>query len=133
VVAGVEMDPTGALSRTVPGLTKAPPTPPRPRQDGGAPALDGASAAACAGPAGEAQPRDASRQHQKRTLSGGLGAGWLLGRRAGGLARVLQCSSWASCRVRSGVTSTLLYDRSPWTFANFGEGIDLWDKASNLY
>jgi hypothetical protein len=25
--------------------------------------------------------------------------------------------------LRSGVTSTLLYYRSPWTLANFGEGI----------
>jgi hypothetical protein len=32
--------------------------------------------------------------------------------------------------LRSGVTSTLLYYRSPWTLANFGEGIDVKDKIS---
>ena len=33
--------------------------------------------------------------------------------------------------MRSGVTSTLLYYRSPWTLANFGEGIDECDTINS--
>src|SRR5262245_54947210 len=46
-------------------LTKEYPKQHRPREDGGEQALDGAIAAAFAGPAGEAQHRDASRYPQQ--------------------------------------------------------------------
>jgi hypothetical protein len=48
--------------------------------------------------------------------------------RVEGSARVLQCPLWASCRVRvevRGDINSILYYRSPWTLANFGEGIVL--------
>src|SRR5262245_53846887 len=44
-----------------------------------------------------------------------------------GIARVLQYPLWASWRVRvevRGDINSILYYRSPWTLANFGEGID---------
>jgi hypothetical protein len=54
----------GDISWAVPMLTKAHPKQHRPREDGGEQALDGAIAATFAGPAGEAQHRDASRHQQ---------------------------------------------------------------------
>jgi hypothetical protein len=54
-----------AISRAVYMLTKEHPKQHRPREDGGEQALDGAIAAACASPAGDAQHRDASSYHQQ--------------------------------------------------------------------
>ena len=59
-IASDEVD----ISRTVQVLTKEHPKQHRPREDGREQALDGAIAAAFAGPAGEAQHRDASSYHQ---------------------------------------------------------------------
>jgi len=53
------------LRRAVQLVTNEPPQQPRPREDGREQTLDGALAATCAGPAGEAQHGDASGQHQQ--------------------------------------------------------------------
>src|SRR5215831_12215395 len=60
VIASDEVDIRGAVHM----LTKEHPKQHRPREDGGEQALDGAIAAACASPAGDAQHRDASSHHQ---------------------------------------------------------------------
>ncbi len=65
----------GAIRRAGPMGTKAHPQQPRPREDGGEQALDGARAATFAGPVGEAQPRDASRAHQHGKASPTQAAG----------------------------------------------------------
>ena len=61
VIASNEVD----LSRAVHMLTKEHPKQHRPWENGGEPTLDGAIAATLAGPAGDAQHRDASRHHQE--------------------------------------------------------------------
>ena len=99
-----------------------------PREHRGEKALDGPITAAFARPAGDAQHRDASRHHQQSAhYPAELAQGGCRYSRVGGIAKVLQCPLWASCRVRVEVSGRQqLYStyRSPCKLANFGEGID---------
>ena len=118
----------GGLRRTGPRVPKAPPQQPRPRQDGGAQALDGAIAAAFPRPPGAAQHGQASRYPQPGQDAPTPSA---VGRRCDRGAE-----AWEKCdnvhhgllrRVRVVVvvdnTSTRDLRQKPYQVANFGEGI----------
>src|SRR5215468_2144731 len=116
------------ISRAVHMLTKEHPKQHRPREDGGEQTLDGTIAAAFAGPAGEAQHRDASSYHQQ-------GKGYPT-QSAVGRRRDIGSEALEKCynghhgllrRLRVVVVvdnnSTRDLRQKPYQAANFGEGI----------
>jgi hypothetical protein len=119
-----------AISRAVHLLTKEPPKQHRPREDGREQALDGAIAAAFAGPAGDASHREASSHHQQ-------GKGYPT-QSAVGRRRDMGSEALEKCyNVHHGLlrrwrvvvvvdnNSTRDLRQKPYQIANFGEGNEL--------
>ena len=123
-IASDEVD----ISRAVHMLTKEHPKQHRPRDDGGEKALDGAIAAAFAGPAGDAQHRDASGHHQQGK---GYPTQSAVGRRrdmgSEALEKCYNVHHGLLRRLRVVVVvddnSTIDLRQKPYQVANFGEGI----------
>jgi hypothetical protein len=118
------------ISRAVHMLTKEHPKQHRPREDGGEQALDGAIAATCAGPAGDAQHRDASRYHQQGKAyptQSAVGRHRDMGSEA--LEKCYNVHHGLLRRLRVVVVvddnSTIDLRQKPYQVANFGEGIDV--------
>jgi hypothetical protein len=117
-----------AIRRTVPMMTQEHPKQHRPREDGGEQALDGTRAAAFAGPAGEAQPRDASSDHpqgQGYPTQAAVGRRWDM--RSEALEKCSKVHHGLLRRLRVVVVvdhnSTRDLRQKPYQIANFGEGI----------
>jgi hypothetical protein len=124
-IASDEVD----ISRAVHMLTKEHPKQHRPREDGGEQALDGAIAAAFAGPAGEAQHRDAPSYHQSGKSDPTQSA---VGRRrdmgSEALEKYYNVHHGLLRRLRVVVVvddnSTIDLRQKPYQGTNFGEGIE---------
>src|SRR5262244_3110748 len=125
-IASDEVDISGAVHM----LTKEHPKQHRPWQDGGEQALDGTIAAAFAGPAGDAQHRDAASYHQQGK---GYPTQSAVGRRrdmgSEALEKCYNVHHGLLRRLRVVVVvddnSTIDLRQKPYQGANFGEGIDI--------